>query len=435
MERLVVKNFLSINHADMEIKGFNVVIGPQARGKSVLVKLLYFFKEDFSRSFIENVRSFGGKRELNKALHEKFEKIFPRAYWATQPFVVEYCHDDLCIRVENRKRTKSDAKNLLAISYPEHINRYQGILKRKYKNGLEDLEHQAQKDRRPSSFRDERHVFWECVTSHMVESEYSKYFEKQFFIPASRSFFANLQKNIFSFLASNIDIDPFLKEFGSTYEQSKRLYKNLFFVDRDDEEVINLTNQLESLADEIMVGTYQHDKEQDWIVKKKGGRVNLANASSGQQEALPMLLVLSVSPIANMERRRGYYIEEPEAHLFPLSQRLIVSMLTLISNRTPHQLFITTHSPYVLTAINNCILAGSVRSSVGEDNYHAVDSVLPKDQHLIFSDVGAWTIDDGGNVISVVDDENKIIGPSVIDGVSNQFEHVTNALLDIQYGN
>ena len=49
VERLVITNFLDIEHADIEIKSFNVLIGPQASGKSVIAKLLWFFK-----SFIDS---------------------------------------------------------------------------------------------------------------------------------------------------------------------------------------------------------------------------------------------------------------------------------------------------------------------------------------------------------------------------------------------
>ena len=72
--------------------------------------------------------------------------------------------------------------------------------------------------------------FWEFKNQFIDNNkEISKYFSESVFIPASRSFFANLQKNIFSFLAENIDIDPFMKEFGSKYELAKKLYSDINF--------------------------------------------------------------------------------------------------------------------------------------------------------------------------------------------------------------
>lgn len=81
MEKLTVHNFLSIKSAEIELRRINVLIGPQASGKSVLAKLLYFFKQEVGKAFEESVRNQQGKRELTSALTAKFEATFPRIYW------------------------------------------------------------------------------------------------------------------------------------------------------------------------------------------------------------------------------------------------------------------------------------------------------------------------------------------------------------------
>jgi len=47
-------------------------------------------------------------------------------------------------------------------------------------------------------------------------------------------------------------------------------------------------------------------------------------------------------------------IEEPEAHLFPESQKEIIDILGLLSSIFPENMsfFLTSHSPYILTSIN-----------------------------------------------------------------------------------
>ncbi|TOO78557.1 hypothetical protein CGH30_24505, partial [Vibrio parahaemolyticus] len=95
-------------------------------------------------------------------------------------------------------------------------------------------------------------------------------FKESAFIPASRSFFANLQKNIFTFLASNLDIDPYLKEFGSLYEASKRWYNMSFFTKTQPQLYKELSTGLTS----VVGGDYAYQEDQDWIVAKNG-RVNL----------------------------------------------------------------------------------------------------------------------------------------------------------------
>ena len=44
MQKLIVHNFKQITHAEIEVKDFLLLIGPQASGKSTIAKLLYFFK-------------------------------------------------------------------------------------------------------------------------------------------------------------------------------------------------------------------------------------------------------------------------------------------------------------------------------------------------------------------------------------------------------
>jgi hypothetical protein len=210
------------------------------------------------------------------------------------------------------------------------------------------------------------------------------------FIPAGRSFFANLQKNVFSFLSSNIEIDPFLKRFGSTYESIKSIYRHNFLIDKYKKE-FEIVNQLVS---SIISGEYLHEDDQDWIVSGKK-RINLSNSSSGQQEALPMLLILSTLPFFVGEKNSMYFIEEPEAHLFPFSQKKIINLLAYIHNKTNCKFLMTTHSPYILTALNNLLLAHSAYNSIPKKSQKKVDDLVSKDLHIDFNEIYAYSIQNG----------------------------------------
>jgi len=45
MRRLVVKNFSCIKSANIQLSPLTAIIGPQSSGKSVLLKLIYFFTD------------------------------------------------------------------------------------------------------------------------------------------------------------------------------------------------------------------------------------------------------------------------------------------------------------------------------------------------------------------------------------------------------
>jgi predicted ATPase len=96
----------------------------------------------------------------------------------------------------------------------------------------------------------------------------------------------------------------------------------------------------------------------------------LENCSSGQQEALPLTLILkALTEINFIGKGSTCYIEEPEAHLFPFAQRDIVNLISLSFNRSvvPSQFILTTHSPYILTAFNNNIHAGELERSLPQE--------------------------------------------------------------------
>lgn len=62
------------------------------------------------------------------------------------------------------------------------------------------------------------------------------------------------------------------------------------------------------------------------------------------------------------------FIEEPELNLFPLTQRDILYHIIKVIQRgdRKHNLFLTTHSPYILYALNNCMLGWLVKDKISE---------------------------------------------------------------------
>ena len=102
---------------------------------------------------------------------------------------------------------------------------------------------------------------------------------------------------------------------------------------------------------------------------KDGEKLRLANsdqeiginfASSGQQEILWLLNFLYVLMLRN--ERSFVIIEEPEAHIYPTLQKKIIDFISMFVNISDSRVFVTTHSPYVLTAMNNLYYAGILAS-------------------------------------------------------------------------
>jgi len=409
MERLKIKNFLIIKKCDIDVGRLTLIIGPQASGKSIIAKVLYFFRRFITSNYLLSAENLETKKQLQKRGKAVFEEYFPKYTWNDQDFEIIYQINAFELSLVHQKG--KNGKLSLKLDYSKNLGRLHQKLKSAYR-------------KIQAEYLTKEKAFWEIICYSIINSEFGDSFCTPLFIPAGRSFFANLQKNVFSFLASNINIDPFMELFGSIYERVKKFYD----IDSEKNEASEVRNKINSLREAILAGKYRYENEQDWITHKNK-KVNVANASSGQQEALPMLIILSVSSFLQAEDEKCiFFIEEPEAHLFPVSQKHIISIIALSYNKRHDNFVITTHSPYILTAINNLILASEVSK---EKSPEQVGKIIDLDCAIRYEDVKAYTIRQG-IVESIMDEENRLIGPTVIDSVSDEFDNVFDALIRLQ---
>lgn len=443
METLFVENFLVIKKATVNFKKINVVIGSQAQGKSVLAKLGFFFRSKFFSVFMACVRDLKSREELGKKICSEFEVLFPKYSWGKESFVVLYDFGGRGIRIDGSRRSSGSMG--IEVFLSESLESLYLNVCEKYKYALNEYRVVGGRDSDDFGFYEfldfeEKDVFRDAVYRELASDKMFFMPNKSIFIPASRSFFSNLQKNVFSFLAGNIDIDPFIKDFGSSYEYAKRSYKSPRYrlgSDLNTENNISFEsrgyrNKAEKIVNDIIRGRYVYEKNQDWIVTNRK-KINLSHASSGQQESIPMLVILSAWP-----RRSGknmmYFIEEPEAHLFPKAQQQIMNLISLIYNSFGSSFFITTHSPYILTAINNSIMAGEAKKAILDrgEKLEEWSKVIVEDEVIDFDDVSAYVINDG-YLEDIVCKEDRLVGVNLIDEVSDEFEQRFSDLLDIVY--
>lgn len=94
------------------------------------------------------------------------------------------------------------------------------------------------------------------------------------------------------------------------------------------------------------------------IVPDNNERVPINFSSSGQQEVLWLLNQLYV--LLLREEKAFIIIEEPEAHLYPKLQKEVMDFIAQFTNLTGSTIFVTTHSPYILTYVNTLLYAGKL---------------------------------------------------------------------------
>lgn len=123
-------------------------------------------------------------------------------------------------------------------------------------------------------------------------------------------------------------------------------------------------------------------------------------------------------------------VEEPEQNLFPNSQQKLINSLIEYNNSTDgNRLIISTHSPYILSSLNNSILAGEVFEKTGK----SIDA-YGKENRVAFADVSAYQLDNG-RIYDIKDYETNLINAEAIDSCSDIINSDFDQLLDLMPDN
>lgn len=406
-ERIKIENFGCIEYLELKLNVFNVLIGQQAAGKSLTAKLLYFFK-DISDTLKYSVKYDFSYPKFKTYLERKFLCLFPYDTWNNKYFNIRYDFGDIYIQVTNHNQE-------LEIVCSNALRDILKLYKELFKNSLKV--EQFEDDYRPNSFH-------QLVNE--IQEEYGKPFAfKQIFIPAGRSFFASVQDSIFTMLSDDQKIDPFIIEFGSYYERAKKSHR----ISAYKKPKIKI---IDRLIHDILRANYLHKNNEDYLIHEDDRMVKLNIASSGQQETLPLALILRhLSSTIFVNNGATVYIEEPEAHLYPESQKAMVELIATVANlaSSPLQFIITTHSPYILSSFNNLLEAGNI---IQEQPQKAakVHNIIDKSKILQFDDLNAYSLENG-SCRDILDYEMKLISPTLLDRVSNNIAIEFGKLLDL----
>ena len=137
------------------------------------------------------------------------------------------------------------------------------------------------------------------------------------------------------------------------------------------------------------------------------------------------------------KRTLSIFIEEPELSLFPSAQRRLLNRLVrdcFAENKQENcvtNLAFATHSPYILTSLNNLLLAGEIGKNSNKKD--VVHNIISKEYWLTAGQVGAYAIEEGK--VKYIIDEDNLINAEYLDSVSEDIVAEFSQLLDIHYGN
>ena len=427
MAKIIIQQFSCIDDAEIDVKKFTVLIGPQASGKSIISKLIYYFYHCISQVNSYKEEPFEYKTFVASCV-DNFKLWFPPPTWGKRRFRIEFSSGDFQIII-SRTTGRSPSKNVkifFSDAISGEVERFNSDL-RAARSKKKDLSPGFE----PPDLR-----LYQLIWS--VQDKSSKRIGKlmgddaitsQLFVPAGRSFFTSLGKAFVAFEQGRI-LDPITMRFGRYFSGLRDGSVRYYPPSRDDKA---LNGRREDLGEEIFGGRIRMERDDAYVETNDGRIIPFPFLSSGQQELLPLWLVLE-DTIRSGASRQLIYIEEPEAHLFPSAQEAVVEFLSSItSTRSDRRLFITTHSPYVLAKINNLLKAGSLARQMGRIAEARISAVAPKESWLAAANTAAYAIVDR-KVISIMGEDGLVDG-NYLDSVSEKLSDQFMGLLDIEISN
>jgi AAA15 family ATPase/GTPase len=404
---------LAIKEADFEVKKFNVIIGKQATGKSTLTRLIHFFRESL-KECLDSMALLGilnyGNSNFKKIFIDNLYSYFPGYLWENQKFNINYKIEDVEVKISN-----SNGK--IRITVNKNFKELLSIIKR--------FDKKRMVKKKFFLFSRSELIQWYLNSKNELnDSFYKIYVEENFYIPSGRSFFPTLRANTYTlnyiYKLRKLKLDPTLNQFGELYESGMFLFNRV--VGKYKAEYSDFLKDLNNICG----GNLISHSDNVFIELENGVKIKIEDTSSGQQEIVPVIMILLTHSLEE-ELNDLFTIEEPEAHLFPETQRDVIFFISKVCNTFNKSVIITTHSPYILSAFNILLLANNI---MNEKNKEKIEKIIGRNTAIKFEDIATYTIEDG-ILKSFLNHETKLLDTNIIDKATEAFEDLFDKLNEI----
>ena len=440
MEKIIIKNFGPIKDVELEIKDINVFIGSTSSGKSTVAKLIAIFKDSAD---LVNTDNFDIFTELLSDYNIN--------YLIGETTIIKYENNEYSLQIENQSVVSNlpieelasalePIREMMPVLVPliKSIISGKGSINKLYslillvidQFDLEKIEIRPQKDnekvkriqelldrikKNKSQFATGSYTSLQETISDMKDLNdlISNPFGlgKTVYIPAERILLSMVAESVFGLMDNDVSIAKCIKKFGSRLESARKKYSNFSIP--------------------FLEINYTYSDKSNFITFRDGAKVRLEQVSSGLQSIIPLLLVIEANVTDEHTINNCFVVEEPELNLYPTVQKELVEFIVERINRSKDKLIITTHSPYVLTSLDNLIQASNAAKANPEQK-EKVAEIVPEGKWVDFDRVACYYFE-GGTCRSTLDTENQTIGASNIDDVSEELGKTFDQLLELKY--
>lgn len=385
-EHLKIANFGPVTSLDIEIKRITFFIGNQGTGKSTISKLLTIFRDILWRYSVI----------INGETKQQFIHYGINGYFKSNTYL-EYYYDGLTIIYKN---------NHFSI---QHTTYNHEELQKLYLTMLEQC-------------RSDIHRKMSCPPQALEELSKDSpdfnlirlYAQTLFYIPAERIICSQLFKSLASIYLAEIPISKPIMEYMSLFEKAQNKYSTYKIP------FLNIT--------------YQFNEGKETVIFNDDGKsinLPLKECSSGLQSLLPMLMVIHYCIENNIFD--SFVVEEPEQNLFPTNQRELLRFILSKCYNQKTRMVINTHSPYLLSVLNNSLYAAQLaKSNVNTDE---LNNIIPIECQVDISDCAVYSLGNDNNeegyCKSIISENSGLIDYNYLDAVSLQIGHEFERLQDL----
>lgn len=432
---ITINNFGALGNVTLQLnKPLQIIIGPQASGKSTLGKSIYFCRKirdyliDYAREILNGRVQNEYYANFLKFLRNPFMGCFGTTKHMDR-FTIRFCYDEISNKYVS---ITLDKDRYAFFQFSESIRVQIEEVLQEVRQAIDSI---------PDSITEAyyaQHDFLELVKrrAKMIFADD----EVLLYIPAGRNLLATIpdliqpESGSARSMIHSIDIsrtDLITQDFIRYIQQMKgRFGSKLDEITQNYLKTVRgqIRNKDVELACDLVRGIlkaeYVCDRDGEKLYYEKDKWVKLMFGSSGQQEVLWALNCIFLAILQN--ERTFLVFEEPESHIFPDAQELVARLVALMVYSSGSEVFLTTHSPYMLTAFNLLIYSGLVEGT-------SESLVVERQFRLKPHSVAAYLLPGSKRTpVDLIDSARGLIDALQIDTISDSINERMDTLLDMQ---
>ncbi|EAI8342396.1 ATP-binding protein [Campylobacter jejuni] len=392
MQKIIIKNLGPIQEAKIILKPFIVIIGKSGSGKSVLLRTVSLLKWIYKHEWMQ---SFYDPKLLNSISQEKFNEYLKESMLDTyinKKTEIKLIDDKTpIIEIKNEDITIHQIKSKKPIGKIIFIN--------DTRNFLPELFALPQQRKIKLSYHTDDMI------ANFIES-----------VKNSKNFKLNIIKNITFTSEREANFDRYYLKYNDIkipFEQSSSGEKsasileiicNYFAYDYNIEQKSVKKIILENILNKFIINKNNLKEQYQRIEEEISERV----------DSLKFLFSQKNKPSLDI------FIEEPESNLFPINQKNMAYYLAGLRNsKNKPNIIFSTHSPYILTSLNNILYASMVEQKLHDNKKNNIYEIINKKNIMDHKDLAAYKLENG-KVELIIHKETSLIDAEYIDIASSE---------------